>query len=273
MRKILALLMFLTTFIFANTLQEIQTSKTIRIGIRNALPPFSDQDKQGVSHGFEVELAKAIGKELVGNDGTVELIVIEAKDRIPFLEQNKVDLMIANLINTPERAKRVDFSMPYLSSYLSVLTRKEDKITKLSDLQGKNLLFIKGTTTESFMDEDKIKKVNWLECSGKMDCFNKIRNKEADGYVHINILIANLPLIDNTTELGVKAINDQIGYGCVGIQKYNDKLREAVDKALLKLAQEGFFADQYENYLEPFYRGTIAKNHLLLEDLYKMLLN
>lgn len=273
MRKVFTLFIFLTTFIFANTLQEIQTSKTIRIGIRNALPPFSDQDKQGVSHGFEVELAKAVAEKIVGNDGKVELIVIDAKDRIPFLEQNKVDLMIANLINTPERAKRVDFSIPYLSSYLSILTRKEDKITKLNELNGKNLLFIKGTTTEDFIAEDKIKKANWLECSGKMDCFNKIKNKQADGYVHINILIANLPLIDNSTELGIESITDQIGYGCVGIQKYNDKLREAVDEALLKLAQEGFFADQYENYLEPFYRGTIAKNHLLLEDLYKMLLN
>lgn len=273
MRKILTILTVLTAVTFANSLQEIQKSKIIKIGIRHALPPFSDQDKSGNSHGFEVELAKAVGQKIVGKDGFVRLIVIEANERVPFLEQNKVDLVIGNLVNTPERAKKVDFSTPYLSSYLSVLTRTEDNIEHLRQLNGKKLLYIKGTTTEEFMQTKRIKQATWNECSGKLDCFNKIRNKEADGYVHINILIANLPLIDNTTELGIEKINDQIGYGCVGIQKNNTELKDAVNTALYELSQENFFAEQYKNYLEPFYRGTIEKEHLLLDDLYKMMLS
>ena len=273
MRKILTILTLIVSISFANSLQEIQKSKTIKIGVRHALPPFSDQDENGVSNGFEVELAKAIGKKLVGEDGKVELVVIEAKDRMSFLEQNKLDLVIANMINTPERAKKVDFSTPYLSSYLSVLTRTDDKIEHLRQLNGKKLLYIKGTTTEDFIKLGRVKQAEWIECSGKLDCFDKLRNKTADGYVHINILIANLPLIDNTTELGIDKIPDQMGYACVGIQKNNNDLKDAVNAALYQLSQENFFVKQYKDYLNPFYRGTIAKSHLLLDDLYKMMLS
>ena len=60
--KKLAYFLVLATALLADNLEQIQSSKTIRIGIREALPPFSSQNAEGESSGFEVELAKAIVK-------------------------------------------------------------------------------------------------------------------------------------------------------------------------------------------------------------------
>ncbi|MBQ9291791.1 MAG: transporter substrate-binding domain-containing protein [Campylobacter sp.] len=270
MKKTIFLLMVFLGCLFGQTLQEIQDSKTIRIGVRKSLPPFSDQDASGNMSGFEVELAKAIGKKILGDGGNIELVVIEAKDRVPMLVNNQADLMIANLVQTPEREKSVDFSVPYLSSYLSVLSRKGDNIRKLIDLNSKRILYIPGTTTEEFKNEGSLK-ADWVECMHVSECHKKLKANEADGYMHINILIAFLPFIDTSVELGIKAIGSQLGNTCVGVQKNNKELLEAVNRAIFDLSKDGFFRDQFTTILDPFYRGSIDKNFLLLDDLYKVL--
>ena len=60
---------------FGASLQEIQSSKKVKIGIRENLPPFSSQVNGG-SKGFKVSLAKEIGAKLVGSDGTIDLVSI-----------------------------------------------------------------------------------------------------------------------------------------------------------------------------------------------------
>lgn len=270
MKKYFFLLLAFVGGLFAQTLQDIKDSKTIRIGVRRALPPYSDQDQNGNLIGFEVELAKALGKKILGDDGKIDLIVIEAKDRVPMLVNNQLDLVTANLVQTAEREKQVDFSVPYLSSYLSVLTRKGEGITKVSDLNGKKVLYIPGTTTVEFKNKNEID-ATWVECSGIGDCHQKLKNGDGDAYMHINILIASLPHIDTSVELAIKAIGSELGNTCVGVQKGNKELLSVINKAIYELSHEGFFREQYEHILDPFYRGSISKNFLLLDDLYKLL--
>lgn len=136
MKKLLLLLTIFSISIFANTLQQIQQSKNIRIGVRLNLAPFSEQNQQGNFEGFEIKLAEAIGKSIVGSSGTITLVGLNANDRIPMLQNNQIDLAIANFSKTAERAKIIDFSTPYLSNYHSILTRKKDNIKTPNDLIG-----------------------------------------------------------------------------------------------------------------------------------------
>ena len=102
MKKLLISLFVLSSFVFSASLQEIQTSKKVKIGIRQKLPPFSNQDENGISDGFEVSLAKEIAKKLVGEDGEIEFIVLNAKDRIPLCEDRimfiKCDFIFNHLL-------------------------------------------------------------------------------------------------------------------------------------------------------------------------------
>lgn len=268
MKKLFLLVAFLGC-LFSQTLQEIQDSKTIRIGVRKNLPPFSNQDSNGNMSGFEVDLAKALAVKLIGNDANIDLVAIEAKDRVPMLVNDQLDLVVANLVQTPEREKSVDFSVPYLSSYLSVLSKKGSNISKVTDLNGKRILYIPGTTTEEFKNKNSIK-AEWVECMHVAECHNKIKDDEADAYMHINILIAFLPFLDTNVELGIKKMGDQGNTG-VAVKKGNKELLDSVNKAIYQLSKENFFKDQFANTLDPFYRGSIDKHFLLLDDLYNIL--
>lgn len=89
MKKIFLSFAILSSFVVANTLEQIQSSKSVRIGVRYKLPPFSNQDENNNPEGFEVELAKAVGKALVGDGGKIELVILNAKERVEMLESKK----------------------------------------------------------------------------------------------------------------------------------------------------------------------------------------
>ncbi|MSN97219.1 transporter substrate-binding domain-containing protein, partial [Campylobacter sp. FMV-PI01] len=72
------------------------SQKRIKIGVRLSQPPFSVLDGNGNFEGFEVELAKKIGEKIIGRGAKIELVGVNANDRVKFLNDNVADLMIAN---------------------------------------------------------------------------------------------------------------------------------------------------------------------------------
>lgn len=255
---------------FSATLEEIKASKVVKIGIREKLPPFSTQD-DGKLEGFEFELAQAIGKSLVGDNGKIEYIILNAKDRIPMLENGTIDIAIANFTKTPERAKKVDFSLPYLSNTQAILTRKADKITGIKDLQGKTLLVIKGTTSDEFLQKNATKLgVGAKECPSVKDCAQMLVDGEGDGYIHTNILIAGQTLVHDEIEFGVPSVGP-LDFVCAGVVKGNKELLKHVENEIMQLSYEDFFKKVYSRTFEPFFKGTVNRKHLLLDDLYTLM--
>lgn len=70
-------------------------------------------------------------------NGAIKFVPVDFFDGISALEQNKIDIFLNEMTITNERAKYVDFSMPYFSVNIGVLTKKSDNVKKLSDLNGK----------------------------------------------------------------------------------------------------------------------------------------
>ncbi|CZE45787.1 transporter substrate-binding domain-containing protein [Campylobacter geochelonis] len=265
MKKILTIILLSAIFVFGNDLATIQKTKTIRIGVRLAQPPFSQLNDSKEFVGFEVELAKKIGEDIVGKDGKVELIGVNAGDRIPFLNENKADLMIANFSKTPEREKQVLFSMPYLTNNTAVVSKKSSGIKRVADLYNVKVLVIPNTTTDEWIQ--KKGGFNIVYCSNTKDCFDKLQSGEGDAYIHTNILLAYLPLIDSSLELSIKVVGELEFIGAA-VAKGNDDLMQAVNNQILELSKNGFFKQAYNDTLNPFYKGTIDKKYLLLDDLY-----
>lgn len=98
-----------------------------------------------------------------------------------------------------------------------------------------------------------------------------LQNNEADAYMSINVIIANLELDDENIELSIPRVGGSSSQTCVGALKGNKELISAVDKAIFKLSENGFFTQQYTDYLEPYFKNTINKNYLILDGFYKTL--
>ena len=86
----------------------------LRIGTEGAYPPFNFVNDKGELAGFDVDIAKALCKEM---GRTCTFVATPWSEIIEGLEQNKYDLMVSSMAYTEERAKRIAYSEPYYRSH------------------------------------------------------------------------------------------------------------------------------------------------------------
>lgn len=99
----------------------------------------------GDMEGFEVEIAKAVAEELLGDRTKIQFVQVLPDNRLETLEENKADLVISQLTITPDRADRVDFSVPYFVGREAILVRKDGGIKTYEDLKGKRVALAAGS--------------------------------------------------------------------------------------------------------------------------------
>ena len=117
----------------AQTVDEIVSRGTINIGVLVDLPPYGLLNDKQEPDGYDIEVAKLLGKYM---GVKVNLVTLTSPNRIPFLVTNKVDLIVATFGITPERAKQVLFSIPYSAIENVVFAPKDKHIASLDDLKG-----------------------------------------------------------------------------------------------------------------------------------------
>src|SRR5258706_7070122 len=106
----------------ADAMQDIKAKGTLVVGTKADYRPFGFLDPSGKIVGFELDLAADIAKRL---GVKLELVPVVAANRIQFLQQGKIDLMIATMSDTPERRKIVDIVDPdYYASGTNVMAKK-----------------------------------------------------------------------------------------------------------------------------------------------------
>ncbi|WP_223531611.1 transporter substrate-binding domain-containing protein [Pseudomonas sp. GL-RE-20] len=126
------------------TLDKIQQRHAISVGVILSGPPFGTIDpKTGEHLGYNVELAKGVAKALGVEANTVSVL---APNRVQFLQQGKVDILIANMQFTEERSEILDYvPTPYEEVGGAALIRKDSGITQWADLKGKPVCVSQGS--------------------------------------------------------------------------------------------------------------------------------
>ena len=64
----------------------------------------------GEVEGFDIDVAKQLAKEILGDENKVEFMEVTSKTRIPLLNKGDIDAIIATMTVTEERKKEVDFT-------------------------------------------------------------------------------------------------------------------------------------------------------------------
>ena len=104
--------------------------------------------------GFDVDIAKAIAKKLLGDESKLELKEVTSKTRIPMLNNGEIDLIIATMTITEDRKKEVDFSDVYFKAGQSILVKKGSAIRSIDDVtKDSKVLGVKGATSIKNIEE------------------------------------------------------------------------------------------------------------------------
>lgn len=111
----------------------LQRGKLI-VATFSTAPPFCYTDDKGQLVGFDIDVARLLGKALFKDPNKVEFVVVTAEGRWPAIESGRADMGIATTTIYPDRAVRVAFTRPYVDSGVSVLVKKGSGIKSLADL-------------------------------------------------------------------------------------------------------------------------------------------
>lgn len=126
----------------ATTLQEVKDKGTLVVGVKADYRPYGYLDSDGKIVGIEPELAKDVADKL---GVELELVPVVSSNRMQFLEQGKIDLMIATMTDTEERRKAVHIVDPnYYSSGTNVMAQKKAGFKEWTDLKGAPVCGIQG---------------------------------------------------------------------------------------------------------------------------------
>ena len=113
---IFTLLIVFAGFSHANTFDQVLKTGALRIGV-SLFEPWVIKNQKGNLDGYEVQIAKQLAKDMGVKP---EFKVLEWEDLIETLEAKQIDIIIAGMAITPERALRINFSNPYASSGISI---------------------------------------------------------------------------------------------------------------------------------------------------------
>lgn len=131
----------------ASVYQKVRQTETITWGVKADTPLFGSLNiKDNRLHGFDIDLARALTKEILGKKGKAKFVVTTPNTKIPLLKNGNIDAAIAAMTITPERKKQVDFTQPYFPAGQSLLVKKGSPIKSAYQLNGKKVLVVKGTT-------------------------------------------------------------------------------------------------------------------------------
>lgn len=131
--------------VLADAMTDITSRGAIRVAVPQDFPPFGSVGVEMAPRGYDIDVATLIAEKM---GVKVELVPVTSANRIPYLQTNKVDLVISSLGKNPDREKVIDFSSAYAPFFNGVFAPDSVKIEKAEDLAGKTIGVTRGAVED-----------------------------------------------------------------------------------------------------------------------------
>ncbi len=226
-----------------NSLAKVKRAGVLTVGADTTYPPFEWIDtKKGQPVGFDIDLANLIAEKL----GVKAKIISTAWDGIiPALKSGKFDVIISAMTITPERAKEIDFSIPYYDSGQIIAVRKDNTaIHGPQDLAGKVVGVQTGTTGEEAAK--KIKGIKIKEYPDIQYAFTDLEMGRIDAVV--NDLPVSAYFIKTHPNLKLVGKLFTVEHYGIAFRKDEKALKEAINNILKQIKSDGEYDQLYEKW-------------------------
>ncbi len=219
--------------------KAIKDRGVLKVGVKVDVPKFGYKDpKTSKIDGFEIDLAKAMAKKIVGDPTKIELAAVTAKTRGPLLDSGDVDMDISTFTITEDRKKSYNFSDPYYTDGVGLLVKKSAGYKSLKDLNGKKIGVAQSATSKKAVEEEGAKvgaKVTFQEFATYPEIKAALDSGRVDAFsVDRSILYGYL---DDSTEVLPDKFSPQ-EYG-IATKKGNDGLAKLVNDTVNELKKSG----------------------------------
>lgn len=134
----------------ADALASITESGKLRVAVPQDFPPFGSVGPDMQPQGYDIDMAALIA-EKIGVE--LELVPVTSANRIPYLQTNKVDLVISSLGKNAEREAVIDFTSAYAPFYNGIFGPADVAVAGPADLSGKVVGVTRGAVEDLTLTE------------------------------------------------------------------------------------------------------------------------
>lgn len=227
----------------AGKIEEIRERGTVRIGVSLGGEPIGFRDDKNNPVGYDVDVATRLAEKL---GVPVEFTDVSGDARISMLVSGQLDIVVANTSATLERAKTVDFSIPYNRAGLRVIVQKDAGIASLKDLAGKKVVVGRGTTGESFLKRSVPDAELVYTDNFSPDGVLLLQQKRADAAIEDSSLLDYLATKnENLVTLAGLYSNDPIG---IAVAKGDPEFLRWLDMFVSDYIQSGAYEVNYKKW-------------------------
>jgi glutamate transport system substrate-binding protein len=227
------------SFAEGTTMAKLKEAGTVKVGTKFDQPLFGLKNLEGKPEGFDVEIAKLIAGEMgIAPDKVVFSEAVSA-NREPFIQQGKVDFVVATYTINDKRKQVVDFAGPYYEAGQDIMVAKgnPEGIGGPDDLAGKKVCSVTGSTPAENI-RTNYPKAELTEFDVYSKCAEALKNGQVQAVTTDNVILLGLISQDEEAfELVGKPFTKE-PYG-IGLKKGDNEFRAFINDTLEKIEKDG----------------------------------
>ncbi len=245
----------------ARPLDAIVSAKRLRAGINPTLPPFGTFNERNQIDGFDADIAREIARRM----GTeLEIVQVGSPDRIPFLQSDRIDMVLGAITRTVERALVIDYTQPLHTQSMVVLTKSAGTakpINAPADLNDPavRLVQVRGTVGIPWIAANAPRATVTL-LDNYPDTFRALAQGRADAMVDVfESIVVPLRNFQGTPwkVLDEVLLSTWVG---IGVQKGNIGLRDVLNVVLFEMHRAGFVNATWQKWFGEPMRTQVPAN-------------
>jgi glutamate transport system substrate-binding protein len=234
------------SFAEGTTMAKLKEAGAVKVGTKFDQPLFGLKNLEGKPEGFDVEIAKLIAGEMGIAPDKIQWVETVSANREPFIQQGKVDYVVATYTINDERKKVVDFAGPYYEAGQDIMVAKgnPDGIAGPDDLAGKKVCSVTGSTPAENI-RTNYPKAQLTEFDVYSKCAEALKNGQVQAVTTDNVILLGLISKDQEAfELVGKPFTKE-PYG-IGLKKGDTEFRNFINDTLEKIVQDGRWLKAWE---------------------------
>jgi glutamate transport system substrate-binding protein len=233
------------------TLEALKKAGKIRIGIKQNVPliglknPVTNQYS-----GYDVEIAKIVAKAIYGEDkGHIEYVDASVSaNRIPFITDNKADIVIATFSITDARKQQIDMAGPYFIAGQDILAYKIELagIKGPDDLNGRKVCAQSGSTSLTQL-KAAAPKASVIELPGVAECVEALKDGRVDAVSTDDALLSGFA--EKFPAFGIAGKQFSVEKYGIGLKKGDTEFRNYLNDVIEASYKSGSWKKAVESTL------------------------
>jgi glutamate transport system substrate-binding protein len=227
------------SFAEGTTMARLKSAGKVTVGTKFDQPLFGLKNLEGKPEGFDVEIAKLIAGEMGISADNITWVETVSANREPFIDQGKVDFVVATYTINDKRKQVVDFAGPYYEAGQDIMVAKgnPEAIKGPEDLAGKKVCSVTGSTpAENIRENYPEAKLTEFDVYSK--CAEALKGGQVQAVTTDNVILLGLISQDpEAFELVNKPFTKE-PYG-IGLKKGDTEFRNFINDTLEKIEQDG----------------------------------